>query len=43
MVDVPVHMSLPQDGVHEGRFPVVHMGDDGDIAKIGAAHKKSRL
>ena len=36
--DVAVHVGLFQDRVDEGRLPVVHMGDDGDISKIRAAH-----
>ena len=37
-LDVAVHVGLLQDRVHKGRFPVVHMSDDGDVADVCSAH-----
>ena len=48
--DVPVCPCLTKNGIHQRRLTVVHVCNDGDVAKIGATHvlsisghKKSRL
>ena len=41
-LDVAVHVGLLQDRVHKGRFPVVHVRDDGDVANVCSAHGDHR-
>ncbi len=39
---LPENAALPQQAVHERRFAVVHVGDDGDVAQILAHLRRGR-